>query len=161
MPARRPGRRSWRQRHRQGLVAAGAPIAEASRIPQIAARFVESARQQGDVLVSLRPDRARSRASRGLLLGEQPVWEPADWRRMLAGHRRLREQIRRPKAKGVTFRRVEAAELEPTDRCMEGRVAGAEWLGSRRMVPMGFLVALEPFNFAREHRYSSPSGRGR
>lgn len=135
-------------------VAAGAPIAEASRIPQVAARFVESARQQGRRACFFATESGAIDGFARLLLGEQPVWEPADWPRMLAGHRRLREQIRRSKAKGVTFRRVEAAELE-RDGTLRGKVESLarEWLASRRMVPMGFLVALEPFHFATEHRY--------
>jgi lysylphosphatidylglycerol synthetase-like protein (DUF2156 family) len=135
-------------------IAVGAPITEASRIPQVAARFVERARQQERRACFFATESGAVEGFARLLLGEQPVWDPADWPRMLASHRRLREQIRRPKAKGVTFRRVEAAELEP-DRPLRAKVESLarEWLGSRRMVPMGFLVALEPFHFASEHRY--------
>jgi lysylphosphatidylglycerol synthetase-like protein (DUF2156 family) len=135
-------------------IAVGAPIAETSQIPQVAKRFAESAREKGRRACFFATESIAIDGFAPLLLGEQPVWDPSGWPRMLAGHRRLREQIRRPKAKGVTVRRVEAAELE-SDRPLRRKVdsLAREWLGTRRMVPMGFLVALEPFHFASEHRY--------
>ena len=81
---------------------------------------------------------------------------------MLGAHRRLREQIRRPKTKGVIVRRVQAADLEPgTGMRRQAEALAREWLGSRRMVPMSFLVALEPFHLPDEHRYFVAERRGR
>jgi phosphatidylglycerol lysyltransferase len=135
-------------------IAAGRPVAEASRVPQVAARFVQSARENGRRACFFATESGAIDGFARLLLGEQPVWEPAGWPAMLASHRRLREQIRRPRAKGVTVRRVEAYELEPGGP-LRRRVESLarEWLATRRMVPMGFLVAVEPFHNAAEHRY--------
>jgi phosphatidylglycerol lysyltransferase len=142
-------------------IAAGAPVAEASRIPEVARSFVRSARDKGRRACFFATECREIDGFARLLLGEQPVWDPAAWPNLLATHRRLREQIRRPKAKGVTVRRVEAGELEPRTLLRRQVEALAdEWLGSRRMVPMGFLVAIEPFHFPDEHRYFVAERRG-
>jgi lysylphosphatidylglycerol synthetase-like protein (DUF2156 family) len=135
-------------------IAAGAPVAEASRIPQVARNFVWHARQEGRRACFFATEAVEIEGFARLLLGEQPVWDPAAWPRMVGSHRSLREQIRRPKAKGVAVRRVAASELEPgaplrrTVECL-----AQEWLESRRMPPLNFLVALEPFHLPGEHRY--------
>ena len=52
------------------------------------------------------------------------------------------------------MRRVEPRELDSASPLRQQVDALArEWLGSRRMTPMGFLVALEPFHLPEEHRY--------
>ncbi len=109
-----------------------------------------------------RPSRLllRNRATRSsegfayFLLGEQPSWSPAEWPAILARHRRLREQLRRARAKGVRVRKVLASELSPGSVLRVACEALArEWLEFRRMPPMRFVVALEPFVFPDEHRY--------
>src|SRR5690606_30067269 len=100
-----------------------------------------------------RPDWAEA-GFQSLHLGEQPEFTPEGWLRTLQGHRSLREQLRRARAKGVTIRRVSPAELEegtPLRRRLEAMAAA--WLGSRPLEPMGFLVALEPFWNPSAHHY--------
>ena len=71
-------------------------------------------------------------------------------------------RIRRPKAKGVAVRRVEPCELEPSGSLRQQIDALAiEWLKSRRMTPMGFLVTVEPFHVPEEHRYFVAEQGGR
>ena len=79
-------------------IAAGAPVTEAARIPQVARTFVERAREQGRRACFFATESCDIDGFRRLLLGEQPVWEPAAWPGMLATHRRLREQ--NPAAEG-------------------------------------------------------------
>jgi len=136
-------------------VAAGSPLAAAPDLAVAAARFVASARAAGRRAAFFATEVPHLLGEvDAVFLGEQPVFEPGDWPRSLAASRRLREQLRRARAKGVRVRAVTADELAPgapLRRAVEE--LAAEWLRSRRMEPMGFLVALEPFHAASEHRY--------
>ncbi|MGH7272697.1 MAG: phosphatidylglycerol lysyltransferase domain-containing protein, partial [Polyangiaceae bacterium] len=97
-----------------------------------------------------------------VLLGEQPIWHPASWPATLAANRRLREQIRRARAKGVRVRRVDAAELGPSSPLRaEIDALAEEWLRSRHMAPMAFLVSLELFHCPAEHVYFMAERGGR
>ena len=135
-------------------VAVGAPFAEPSRIPDVARAFAPCPREKGRRACFFATGSCAIEGFSRLLLGEQPVWDPGKWPDSVAAHRRLREQIRRPRAKGVVVRRVEPRELELC-RPLRAQIdaLAREWLGSRRMMPMGFLVALEPFHLPEEHRY--------
>jgi phosphatidylglycerol lysyltransferase len=64
----------------------------------------------------------------------------------------LRYQLRRARARGVGVRVVAPAELADPASALVGAIAalGADWLASRRMAPMGFLVQLEPLTFVEE-----------
>jgi phosphatidylglycerol lysyltransferase len=135
-------------------VAVGAPLAGADCIEAVARAFVESARRARRRACFFATERDRIPGFSALLIGEQPLWNPAGWVAGVAAHRRLREQIRRPAAKGITVRRVDASDLGAGSP-LHGRVVvlAENWLRSRRMAPMGFLVALEPFHRSEEHRY--------
>jgi len=136
-------------------VAAGAPIAEESAIPSLAKAFVDAARAsarracffgiEGDVLGA---------EFRTYALGEQPILDRASWRAAKSSHRKLREQVRRARAKGVVARLVAPEELSPgAPLRKEVDRLETEWLRSRPMPAMGFLVAVEPFVLPDEHRY--------
>ena len=135
-------------------VAAGAPIAEPSNRSAVANAFVRDARAAGRraCFFGIEPPELEGFAH--LLLGEQPSWSPAEWPGILARHRRLREQLRRAAAKGVRVRKVLASELS-TGSVLRAKceALAREWLALRHMPPMRFVVALEPFVFADEHRY--------
>src|SRR5690606_32560487 len=80
--------------------------------------------------------------------------KPSEWERTLARWPRLREQLRRARAKGVGVRQVAPGELaagqpmrDAVDRLR------AEWLDSRAMEPMSFLVEVEPVYASGEHLY--------
>ncbi len=136
-------------------VAAGAPLARSRDLAVAAARFIESARAAGRRAAFFATEAPQLLGEVDtLLLGEQPVFEPGAWSRTLAASRRLREQLRRARAKGLRVRQVTADELvagSPLRQAVEQLAAG--WLRTRRMEPMGFLVALEPFHAAAQHRY--------
>lgn len=138
-------------------VAAGVPIAAEERLAAIASAFAADARLHGRRVCFFGTE-ARFVDGAGapfssLRIGEQPVWHPAEWRDALAESRSLREQLRRARAKGVTIRRVEPAELHPGTplRITVERLV-QRWLGSRRMAPMGFVVQLHLFSFLEERR---------
>jgi hypothetical protein len=84
------------------------------------------------------------------------------WLAVSTRHRGLREQLRRARAKGVSVRKVDASELAPgallrreIDRLAE------EWLASRRIEPMVFLLAVEPYQEPDLHRYFVAERQGR
>lgn len=136
-------------------VAAGAPVASPRDVPALARAFVEAARA------------ARRRACffwvEGELLGEdfqlftigeQPLLDRESWRAAKASHRRLREQLRRARAKGVTARAVEPEELaEGAPLRLEVERLERAWLAARPMPEMGFVATVEPFVQPGEHRY--------
>ena len=86
------------------------------------------------------------------------MWDPARWGDVLRSSRRLREQLRRARAKGVVARAVSPGEIEDAESPLRREVERlmARWASSRPMAPMGFLVQLEPFSFAGERRYVVP-----
>jgi hypothetical protein len=98
---------------------------------------------------------------RSLALGLQSVLLPAQWPATLRRSRKLREQLRRARAKGVTVRVVDADDLAPGTplRSHVERLA-AEWLASRHMEAMTFLVAVEPFHAPAHHLYVVAERRG-
>ncbi len=136
-------------------VAAGAPLAAPDDLALAAARFVGAARAEGRRASFFATELPHLLGQVDtVLLGEQPIFDHRAWLETLAASRRLREQLRRVRAKGVRVRAVAADELvlgAPLRRAVDE--LAREWLSSRRMEPMGFLVALEPFQVASEHRY--------
>lgn len=138
-------------------VAAGAPITAAERLAEVAQAFVEAAAAAGRraCLFGAEARFAERVPWSAMLIGEQPVWDPARWAGVLRSSRSLREQLRRARAKGVVARAVSPGELEDAGSPLRREVERlmARWASSRPMAPMGFLVQLEPFSFAGERRY--------
>ncbi len=138
-------------------VVAGAPIAPRERIAAVARSFLDAAHAAGRracfFAVEQRFLDATSLPS--LFVGEQASWDPQLWEAALAKRRSVREQLRRARAKGVRVRLVATSEMaDETSRCrrdVEGLVR--RWLGTRGMAAMGFLVDIQPFEFAHERRY--------
>jgi phosphatidylglycerol lysyltransferase len=137
-------------------VAAGAPIAAEGRLPEVARAFVAAARERGRSACFFATERRFIHAAgfAHLLIGEQPVWDPRAWPSTLQQAPRLREQLRRARAKAVHVARVEADEFArpgaPLRRSLERLIQ--TWQGSKAMPPMGFLVRVDPFEFADERR---------
>ncbi len=138
-------------------VAAGAPIAPPARFADVARRFLRAAAEADrrvcffaveQRFVDLIPCCAIS-------IGEQPVWNPAEWPTVLASSRSLREQLRRARAKGVRVCSLEPGDLsDPAGeqrRSVDALIH--RWLVSRPMPAMGFLVQIAPFSFPGERRF--------
>lgn len=137
-------------------VVAGAPIAPAERVAEVAARFVAAARAQGRRVCCFGTETRFNELVSwpALRIGDQPVWAPNDWQTAVRGSRSLREQLRRSRAKGVIVRQLEVAELQPghaTRAQLDALIA--RWLATKQIAPMGFLVQLDPFSFPEEKRY--------
>ena len=137
-------------------VAVGAPLAAPADVAGVAERFERAARAAGRRAVYFACDEPSPFGPRheALIVGEQPWWRAGDWPAVVAKNRRLREQLRRARKKGVAVREIPAAELAPGSptRARIDALARA-WLGSRPMQPMGFLLTLAMFERPDEHRY--------
>lgn len=127
-----------------------------------ALRFVGAAREHGKRACFFASEASAMEGLGRMLIGQQPVFLPRAWLGDLARHRRLREQLRRARAKGLSVRPVPATELAegaPLRRDIEQ--LAHTWLRARHIEPMGFLVALEPFLAPARHRYFVAELRGR
>jgi phosphatidylglycerol lysyltransferase len=137
-------------------VAVGPPIGPPDALAAVASRFVERARGQGRRACFFSVDMSfcDEVGLHALGLGEEPRWDVPAFAESVRAHRGLHEQIRRSRAKGVVARTLkpeELAEGQSTRVAVEGLIA--QWLASRRLAPMGFLVAVEPFTFPEERLY--------
>lgn len=132
-------------------VAAGAPIAELSRLDETAARFVAAARERGRRACFFGAETRFADASSLArdAIASQPIWDPTEWATR-ARRRSVREQLRRARAKGVTVSRLSPEELATRRVRDELAAATATWLSTRRMPPMRFLVDVDLFGFPRE-----------
>jgi phosphatidylglycerol lysyltransferase len=130
------------------------PDAQPRELARAASRFAEAARRRGRRACFFGSEAPEVDGFSRMLVGEQPFFRPREWLEDLAWRRRLREQLRRARAKGLDVRVVPAHELAAglPLRFEVERLAGG-WLGARHIEPMTFLVALEPFHCPEEHRY--------
>ncbi|HRN54345.1 MAG TPA: phosphatidylglycerol lysyltransferase domain-containing protein, partial [Gemmatimonadaceae bacterium] len=122
-------------------VAAGTPIAAATAAHDAAVAFASAARAAGRIPLWFgieHPERIPDAA--GIVVGSLPEWSPAGWAEILRTRRRIREQLRRARKKGVTIRALSFAALAPADRYALERLESA-WARTRRIEPMGFVVA--------------------
>lgn len=143
-------------------VAATGPIAGPRDVAAVAARFVDAARRAGRRTIFFATERALGPDLRMTLVGEQPIFQPRAWLAGVARHRRLKEQLRRARAKGVHVRRVEPDELrEGTDLRAEADALCAAWLATRHMEPMGFVARVDPLQARDDHLYLVAEWRGR
>ncbi|CAN5857424.1 hypothetical protein BH11MYX2_BH11MYX2_02930 [soil metagenome] len=137
-------------------VAAGAPIAPPDRVREVSEVFVAAARAEGRRASCFGTEARFGEATTwpALRIGDQPVWDPAQWTDVVASHKSLREQLRRARAKGVTVRAVDATELAPgTPLRAQVELLIKRWMASRPIAPMGFLVQIDPFTFVEERQY--------
>lgn len=127
-------------------VVAGAPVCAEERLPEVVAELEAEAERRGEGVcyfgagARLESLLARSPGHSRVLLGAQPVWSPARWPEIVAGHASLRAQLNRARNKGVRVEEqpVERATGSPElHRCLE------EWLDTRGLPPLHFLVEPE------------------
>ncbi len=138
-------------------VVAGAPITSASRLSQVADRFVTEGqrRQRRVAFFATEPRFATATGMDSILIGQQPIWHPGDWDSIVDGVKSLREQMRRARLKQVVVRRLAADSnsrpLVVDQQVVEGLIA--QWIGAKSIPALGFLVDLHPFSFCHERRY--------
>ena len=137
-------------------VAAGAPLAAPERLADVAAAFVAAAHRAGRraCFFAVEGRFAEQCHMRALPIGDQAVWDPQGWPAIVAGSRGLREQLRRARAKGVRVRVAPLADGSPGSRAILQTLNDIthQWLSTREMAPMEFLVRIEPLVVLPEHR---------
>ena len=137
-------------------VAAGAPLCPPESMEAVAQSFIAAARACGrrSCFFGTEERFAERVALPSLLVGEQAVWDPANWTATLEAAPRLREQLRRARTKGVRIRAATPAELtdstSPTAVGIQALVQ--RWRGRHEMAPMGFLVDVDPLALRDDHR---------
>jgi phosphatidylglycerol lysyltransferase len=96
-------------------------------------------------------------------VGELPVWDPSQWESTLQGARSLREQIKRPRGKGVTARLIDPSDMADPEGAVRKQCDAVirGWLAGRGMGELKFMVRLHPFGFAEERRYVVAEQAGR
>ena len=148
-----PGMELWFSRDRDAVagyvsfggvrVVAGAPVCAAERLASAAAELeAEAATRRERVLffgAGARLEQVYAeRADHSLVrLGAQPVWEPAAWSDIVRRKSSLRAQLNRARNKGVRI------DQWPAERARaSGTLRGVlrEWLATRGLPPLGFLV---------------------
>lgn len=142
-------------KHGRTRVVGGAPVCELSRLATVAAEFADDARSSGERICYFGAgDRldaildASGQWSR-VLLGAQPVWNPRRWAASVNRRGSLRAQFNRARNKGVTVTEwtSERAENHPVlRRCL------MDWLGTRRLPPLGFMVEPDTLGELRDRR---------
>ena len=141
------GRRRW--------VAAGAPVCAPEHLDAAATAFEREAERHGARVCWFGSD-ARLRVTRSgrtgfseVPVGAQPVWDPARWPAIYAGKASLRAQVNRARNKGVT---AVGWPAERAERSTELQRCLAEWLETRGLPAMHFLVETETLGRLRDRR---------
>ncbi|MET0286053.1 MAG: DUF2156 domain-containing protein [Polyangiales bacterium] len=146
-------------------VTAGEPVCAPARLAQVARSFAESAEHAGKRarFFHVSQDFADRAGYRATHVGELPVWDPREWEATVKATRSLREQIKRPRPKGVTARVVDAREIAQPDSTLRQQCDAVirGWLGDRGMSELKFMVRLHPYGFPSERRYVVAEQAGR
>lgn len=146
--------RSW--------IAVGTPLVAQDLRSAAARRFAEHARAHNKRAVFFGIEQPEIFAGFNRLpIGLQSELRPSLWTATLRRSPKLREQLRRARAKGVSIRIVDASELAAGSP-LRGAVEALrdEWLGLRPMEPMVFLVSVELFHAPERHLYLLAEWRG-
>ncbi len=123
-------------------VAAGEPVAPLASLVTVAEAFIDAQGALGRRASFFGTEGRLARSPRlsRRLIGEQPVWDPRAWDGTMRGHRSLREQLRRARAKGVQVELLPGEALGHPPVAAALRRLQARWHATRSMPPMGFLV---------------------
>jgi phosphatidylglycerol lysyltransferase len=124
-------------------VIAGAPVCAPERLSSAAEELEAAAAARGARVLYFgagsRLERVYAeRADRSLVrLGAQPVWDPAAWPDIVRRKPSLRAQLNRARNKRVRIEEWPAARAQASDTL---RAVLREWLATRGLPPLGFLV---------------------
>ena len=137
------------------VVVAGAPVCAPERLAGVAAELARDASSRGDRVcyfgaeARLEDLYAGSPVHDLVLLGAQPVWHPAHWAERVRARASLRAQLNRARNKGVSV-----AEWAPARATADARLHAVlhEWLASRGLPPLHFLVEPETLTMLDDRR---------
>lgn len=128
---------------RRWLLVAGEPVCAPADLAEAVAGFEEFAAGRNRkvcYVCAAEPIRrmlAGSARHSAITIGAQPVWNPASWPGILRTRSSLRAQLHRSRNKGV---RIEERDAAGAKEDAELRRTLREWLDSRRLPPMHFMV---------------------
>ncbi|MEM1203177.1 MAG: DUF2156 domain-containing protein [Acidobacteriota bacterium] len=144
-------------------VVAGSPVCPPERLGEVVAEFEDETHEAGlwSCYFAAGDRLAGQLARRGpldrILLGAQPVWDPAHWPAILDAKASLRAQLNRSRNKGVEvtlWPPERAADHPELHRCLE------EWLDTRGLPALHFLVEPETLGRLFDRRVYVASRRG-
>lgn len=160
-----PGMRLWFSRAGDAVVGyvsfgrvrivAGAPVCSPDRLSDVALELEDDARAHGERVVffaaGTRLERAyAARSDHALVrIGAQPAWEPAAWADIVRRKASLRAQLNRARNKGVVVEEWTPAHAE---RAPALRGVLREWLATRGLPPLHFLVTPDLFDTLEDRR---------
>lgn len=136
-------------------VVGGAPIAAEADLRDVAEEFERDAAKHGAGVVYFGAEERldalyrETKTHAAILLGAQPSWNPKDWAGIIATHSSLRAQLNRARNKGVS---VALWPSERAERSPELKTLLQEWLGTRGLPPLHFLVEPETLGQLRDRR---------
>ncbi|MDQ6738755.1 MAG: DUF2156 domain-containing protein, partial [Gemmatimonadota bacterium] len=136
-------------------VAGGAPVSSPDTLRDVADEFERDAARSGHGVVYFGAERRLDMLYEGtethskFLLGAQPSWDPKNWDGIVASHSSLRAQLNRARNKGVA---VELWSCGRAEQSPELKTLLREWLGTRGLPPLHFLVEPETLGHLRDRR---------
>jgi phosphatidylglycerol lysyltransferase len=142
-------------RHGSTRVVGGAPVCDLRHLAKTAAEFAADAKAGGERICYFgageRLDTILAKTSdwSPVLLGAQPVWDPKRWPEAVSRRGSLRAQFNRARNKGLVVAEwpSHVAENNPAlRRCL------AEWLATRNLPPLHFMVEPETLSELRDRR---------
>jgi phosphatidylglycerol lysyltransferase len=150
-------------RRRGVIVAAGAPVCAEQSLARVATEFESWAGDGGRRVCyfgaeeRLRAALQRTRAHAAVAIGAQPVWDPHGWPDVVRRRQSLRAQLSRARNKGVVV-----SEWGPAAARGDAglRECLNEWLRSKPLPPMHFLVEPDLLGSAMDDRLVFVAARG-
>lgn len=138
-------------------VVAGSPVAATNCLDTVAREFASHARQNHRRVVFFGTESrfARSVGLKSLVVGSQTTFDARDWQSLVNRRPSLREQLRRARAKGVRVERLFPSQMARSRTLLRLDIDTliARWLAEKRLPPLGFVAAIQPFSFMQERRY--------
>ena len=145
-------------------VVAGAPVCAEERLPGVVCEWEEYCRMRCDKVCyfgaagRIKELLGTSPGYSTVTLGAQPTWNPSDWKTIIARNASLRAQIFRALNKGVM---IEEWSAERATKHPELRRVLDEWLQTRGLPTLHFLVEPETLSFLEDRRIFVASQNGR
>jgi phosphatidylglycerol lysyltransferase len=127
-------------------VVAGAPVCDKAHLAAVIAAFEQDSNASGLGVCYFGAEARLESVLRGdpdhsnVLLGAQPVWDPAKWASLVSTHASIRSQLNRARNKGVVVREwsVDAARNNPAlQECLH------QWLESKGLPALHFVIEPE------------------
>jgi lysylphosphatidylglycerol synthetase-like protein (DUF2156 family) len=136
-------------------VVAGAPICDQSELLEVIHDWETQSQQSGDRVCYFgaagRVEEILSHEGgySKVVLGAQPVWDPANWEKVIESNSSLRAQLNRARNKGVSVSEWSASEASNNPELQ--RIL-KEWLQTRGLPPLHFLVEPQTLSMLQDRR---------